>query len=289
VSNATIALPAGSYASLNLLATGVNGNQPNQAFVVTYTDGTTQTFTQGVSDWGSPQNYPGESVALSMAYRVIPGGSTQSGPWDLYGYSFALNSSKTVKSITLPANRNVVVLAMAFSGPPISFTISGNVIATSANGTAPAYGGLDGSSYAYSAGLLGNSLSWGGALYKFGAGGNAFSGGTALLPPGFYRSLSLLGTGVFGGATNAQFVVTYTDGTTQAFTQSVSDWGAPKNYSGESIATTMAYRIMPNGSTQSGSWNLYGYTFALNNSKTAQSITFPANRDVVILAVDVSN
>jgi hypothetical protein len=289
VSNATIALPAGSYASLNLLATGVNGNEPNQAFVVTYTDGTTQTFTQSVSDWGSPQNYPGESVAASLAYRVIPGGSTQSGPWDLYGYSFALNSSKTVKSITLPANRNVVVLAMAFSGPPISFTISGNVVAASANGTAPIYGGLDGSSYSYSATLLGNSLSWAGATYQFGAGGAALSGGTALLPAGSYKTLSLLGTGAFGGATNAQFVVTYTDGTTQTFTQSVSDWGAPKNYTGESIATTMAYRIMPNGSTQSGSWNLYGYSFPLNNSKTPQSVTFPANRNVVILSMDLSN
>ena len=69
----------------------------------------------------------------------------------------------------------------------------------------------------------------------------------------------------------------------------MSDWGAPKNYTGESIATTMAYRIMPNGSTQSGSWNLYGYSFPLNNSKTPQSVTLPANRNVVILSMDLSN
>ena len=30
----------------------------------------------------------------------------------MYGYSFAINSAKTVKSITLPYNRNVVVLAV---------------------------------------------------------------------------------------------------------------------------------------------------------------------------------
>ena len=34
------------------------------------------------------------------------------GPVYLYGYSFAINSAKTVKSITLPNNRNVVVLAI---------------------------------------------------------------------------------------------------------------------------------------------------------------------------------
>jgi disulfide oxidoreductase YuzD len=46
----TINLPAGSFSTLNFLATAVNGNQPNQKFVVTYTDGTTDTFTQGISD-----------------------------------------------------------------------------------------------------------------------------------------------------------------------------------------------------------------------------------------------
>ncbi len=47
-----------------------------------------------------------------MAYRIGPSGATSSGPVYLYGYSFALNSAKTVKSITLPNNRNVVVLAV---------------------------------------------------------------------------------------------------------------------------------------------------------------------------------
>jgi hypothetical protein len=30
----------------------------------------------------------------------------------LYGYSLAINSAKTVKSLTLPANRNVIILAV---------------------------------------------------------------------------------------------------------------------------------------------------------------------------------
>jgi hypothetical protein len=32
---------------------------------------------------------------------------------------------------------------------------------------------------------------------------------------------------------------------------------------------------------------VYGYTFALNPAKTVQSITLPANRNVVVLAVDL--
>jgi hypothetical protein len=111
LSNATLTLPAGAYTTLNLLGAGVNGNEPNQTFTVTYTDGTTSTFTQSLSDWFTPQNYSGESRALTMAYTLLPNGTTRPGPYYLYSYAFALNSAKTVKTLTLPANRNVVVLA----------------------------------------------------------------------------------------------------------------------------------------------------------------------------------
>jgi hypothetical protein len=112
VSGGTIALPAGNDSTLNLLATAVNGNQPNQTFIVNYTDGTSSSFIQSVSDWYTPTNYSGESQALKMAYRIGPTGATSSGPVYLYGYSFALNSAKTVKSLTLPNNRHIVVLAV---------------------------------------------------------------------------------------------------------------------------------------------------------------------------------
>jgi hypothetical protein len=97
---------------LNLLGTGVDGNQANQTFVVTYTDGTTSTFTQSLSDWYTPQGYTGESTVLTMAYRVAASGAESPGPLYLYGYSFALNSAKTVASLTLPNNDDVVILAV---------------------------------------------------------------------------------------------------------------------------------------------------------------------------------
>lgn len=59
-----------------MLATGVNGNQVNQVFVVTYTDGTTSRITQSLSNWRTPQNFIGQSQALSYAYRINPGGAT---------------------------------------------------------------------------------------------------------------------------------------------------------------------------------------------------------------------
>ncbi len=97
---------------MKLLGAGVNGNQARQTIVVTYTDGTTTSVTQSFSDWYTPQRYPGESTASTMAYRVAPSGAQNNGPLYLYGYSLAINNSKTVKSITLPRNRNVAVMAI---------------------------------------------------------------------------------------------------------------------------------------------------------------------------------
>jgi hypothetical protein len=73
-SSQTIPLPSGNYSALLMLATAVNGSQSSQTSIVTYTDNSTASFTQSVSDWANPQNYPGESIAASMAYRDDGGG-----------------------------------------------------------------------------------------------------------------------------------------------------------------------------------------------------------------------
>jgi len=53
-----------------------------------------------------------QSRQVKWPYRVSSSGTADNRAFYLYGYSFALNSSKTVKSLTLPASRNVVVLAV---------------------------------------------------------------------------------------------------------------------------------------------------------------------------------
>ena len=96
----------------------MNGDQPNQVFTVTYSDGTSTSFTQSMSDWFTPQNYTGESQVLAMAYRLNSSGAEDNRTFHLYGYSFALNSAKTAVSLKLPANRDVVVLAIDVFGTP---------------------------------------------------------------------------------------------------------------------------------------------------------------------------
>lgn len=107
----SVSLPAGHFPRLILLATGVQGNQTGQAVTVTYTDGTSTQFPQSFSDWFTPQNFPGETDAVVMPYRNFADGSQDQRPFSLYVYAFRLSANKTVKSITLPNNPDVLVLA----------------------------------------------------------------------------------------------------------------------------------------------------------------------------------
>ena len=104
----TVPLPAGKFSSMMMLATGVNGNQPPQSLTVTYSDGTTSSLVWVLSDWFTPQGYASESKAITMAYRDYWNGTRDNDTFYLYGYSFTLNSAKTVASITLPNDSNVV-------------------------------------------------------------------------------------------------------------------------------------------------------------------------------------
>jgi hypothetical protein len=128
VTNTTIALPAGSFGRLDVLASRTYGSVAAETFVVTYTDGTKSTFAQGMSDWwhnpSGTANYPGESTAAYLSY--VHNGSQAASYQEaasVYGYSFALNAAKTVKSVTLPADGYVGVLAMNLGPASVAPTI----------------------------------------------------------------------------------------------------------------------------------------------------------------------
>jgi len=112
-SGQTVTLPAGYYSQLRMLATGIQGSQASQLFTVHYADGTSAAFIQGLSDWFSPQNYSGESKAIIMGHRNSKDGTKDNRTFYLYGYTFPLNNSKVIQSITLPNNANDIVAAIS--------------------------------------------------------------------------------------------------------------------------------------------------------------------------------
>jgi hypothetical protein len=110
-----ISLPAGQFSNLNRLGLAVFGEQAGLTFTVTYTDGTTKAFTQSMSDWGQLSNTPGETTAAKMPYVDFQDGSTNLSPAKLSAYRFALDSDKTVKSLTLPNDVNALVVAVTLT------------------------------------------------------------------------------------------------------------------------------------------------------------------------------
>jgi hypothetical protein len=290
VSNATIMLPAGKFAALKMLATGFNGYQAAQVFTVNYTDGTASTFSQNLSDWFYPNSFTGEVVALAMPYRDVYYGVKDSRTFNVYGYSFLLSQSKTVSSITLPANSNVVVLAITLVPAvqvPLSSAYNRNAIVT--DGTVFTSGGIDTSGFAYSANLMGLSQTVNGTVFNFGAPNSANSvvNATLSLPSGNFSALNMLATGVNGPQVSQTMTVNYTDGTSASFVQSFSDWFAVGGFTGESVALTEAYRNVYGGTKDPRRFMLYGYSFALNVAKSVNSIVLPANPNVVVLAITV--
>ena len=200
-----------------------------------------------------------------------------------------MNSAKTVRSITLPQNRNVVVLAITLGASTtstaavqVSLSKVFNGVGITSDGKSFT-GGLDGVGYAYSGTLL-QSLGLGAPDQA-----NVVSGasGAIALPAGQYSSLTVTGTGVNGAQLAQTFKVSYSDGTSTTFTQNLSDWFTPANYPGELAALAMSYRNSANGTKDNRPFSLYQYSFSLNNTKTVSSITLPSNNNVKVFAMAV--
>jgi hypothetical protein len=290
VRESTLTLPAGQYYSVTLLGTGVNGNQVNQAFTVTYSDGTTSVVHQSLSDWKTPQHYVGESIALTTPYRLTVDGTTHTGPYYLYAYTLPLDHTKTAVSLTLPQNRNAAVLALnaGVAGVPVTAELAGlyNVTAVGVDGEAVVGNGIDQHSSAIALfqfdGVPLNELLLAIPAYNV---PDAVANVTVPLPSGQYSTLHLDGMAVEGNKPNQSLTINYQDGTSTAITQSFSDWHTYQKYSHESIAVAMTYKLNPDGSKHPGTYNIYQYDIPIDATKLVKSVVLPKTLDVVMLSV----
>jgi hypothetical protein len=120
-----IPLPAGNFTNLFMLGAMVNNITAGQTFIVKYTDGTSTTFNQNMSDWFNAAGWSGESVISCQEDRNFSDGvnhSIQTFSVCVYGYQIPLNPNKTVQSLQLPKSRNIVMLAFDLTTPAIPGT-----------------------------------------------------------------------------------------------------------------------------------------------------------------------
>jgi Chitobiase/beta-hexosaminidase C-terminal domain len=257
----------------------------------------TPTFSPAPGTYSTTQSVALADTTAGASIYYTTDGSTPTTSSTLYspGTPIPVSSSMTIKAIAVASGFSSSAVAsgtyVISTGSTIAVPLSGSatIVGIANNGSPVPSGGLDGNGFAYSATLLGSSLTWNGNTYSFGSPeiADAVANITLPLPAGNYTTLSLLGTGVNANRPNQVFTVNYTDGTSMSFTQSVSDWFTPQNYPGESQALTMAYRVSPTGTLNKQTFYLYGYSFALNPAKTVASLTLPKTRGVVVLAADL--
>ena len=379
VSSETIPLPQGSFGKLLMLGDIVNDQQPPVAtFTVNYTDGTSTTVQQSMSDWVIPQNYPGESLAACYPARQNLDGSTDHNSVCAYGYQITLDPTKTVASLVLPNDRDVVMISFTLLPPEVqgtmtyspaagavlpsgsqtlyaSFTPANPAAYSSASASVPltvtplakpltptiawptpqpiAEGtplsavqlnaaavlpvkptliplatsarvnalyddvtifeekGFDGSGLAYSANLLGSSLSYAGGIFPLGplAVPDAAEAATIALPAGNYATLYLVGAGANGPQTNQVFTLNYADGTTSAGSISLSSWTQSQNFAGETLVASTSYADTAAGGQMAGTYNVYGYQVPVDATKVVTSVTMPANPNVILLAMGLGS
>jgi len=129
---------------------------------ITYTDGSTQSYTLNAPDWFSTSPPSGGAVAVSSAYQNRQGNTTYAGSGDIFSETVALTAGKTIASVTLPSGgalttgtSAVHVFAISAEGPygGTSAAVPGTVQAanydTGGQGTGYSVASVNGSGNSY--------------------------------------------------------------------------------------------------------------------------------------------
>jgi hypothetical protein len=102
VANGQVITIGGSGSTLGFLISGSYGPVTGTG-TITYTDGTTQSYSLTAPDWFSTTAPTGGAVAVTSAYQNRQGNTTYQHTADLFSLTVSINSAKTLASVTLPA------------------------------------------------------------------------------------------------------------------------------------------------------------------------------------------
>lgn len=300
----SVPLPRNAYPSLGFLALN-HGGAPTRTLRVRYVDGTSQSYTLAMSPgrtFGGTYYYPGEAEAAVARNPTTLGPGTN---WHtIRGYSLPLNPAKRLAGLGLPTGDFHLLAVDVGPTLPAADGVARVSLAGAFNQNGVAIpsedpfrpGGFDGNGNWYGDDLYrgrSNPATIAGLTWTLGTrapGANnvvAAAGQTLSLPQGRYHQLTFLGAAVGGGQLNQVFKVKYADGTTQTFTQSLSDWTRHRPHAGEAVAGTVG--LFPGGGSAAhpSAANVYVYTLNLKSWKSVASITLPTNARVKLLALDL--
>jgi hypothetical protein len=105
-----IVLPEGRYAVAHVLGATHNGDVDAKA-TIAYADGSSATLPLRLTDWAGGGSF-GNAKAIPMAYRLKAGQGQDGPPVAIFGTDLALDATKAVRSITLPADARLEVYAI---------------------------------------------------------------------------------------------------------------------------------------------------------------------------------
>lgn len=275
----------GAGSALDFVVTSTDGATSGTG-TLTYTDGSTQSFTLGAPDWWSGTT----PIAAATGYRNSTAG-TQVHQVSLFTDSVPLTAGKTVSSVTLPnisttaaatAALHLFATAFAPTTGPTGLSAAFNNVGISDN-SAVTSADIDGTGHSFSAQDLaadgwvpGAALTLNGTPVRWpsvasGTPDNVVANGQQIAVSGTGNALTFVVAST-AGATSGTGTVTYTDGSTQSYPLANGDW-----YTGPS--DTMAVQLpnwnTPTG-TQSAAVKLTTDTVPLNPAKTVASVTLPA-------------
>jgi hypothetical protein len=111
------------------------------------------------------------------------------------------------------------------------------------------------------------------------------AGQTLTLPAARGQALELLVFAVHG-AQAGEFRVAYSDGSSQVFTRTISDWAATTLAPGEEYAVAAPYRWVPTGA-EYGNFHVFMHSLPLDATKTLASLGLPDNAYIKLVAATV--
>jgi hypothetical protein len=286
VANGQLISLSGSGKTLGFLVSSSYGPVSGTG-TITYTDGSTQSFTLSAPDWWGPSS---GTVAVSPAYLNVRGNTTISQTVYVNFVGVSLNSVKTLASIRLPK-----VSAAAIYGAPAlhifamslqyaNLSSAYNNVGITADSSTSA-GNFDGGGLSFSETALenvgaqpSNSVTFGGVSFTWppsagtGAPDNVVAAGQVIAVNKAGSTLGFLLASSYGPATSTG-TITYTDGTTQSFTLTAPDWWG--GASAGSVAFAPTYLNSPGNTSSNQAVDVYYVGVALTKTKTVATVQLP--------------